>query len=170
MWIVESGDFGHAYHEPVAERTRPALDTFDGGDTPLIAPLLRQAYRWFSESVATGIAAHGGAPLSLTQIDIFAKLDVQGTTIAELARRSGIARQSAHQAVGELVKAGLLRVDPDPSSARNKLVRPTTAGVARLRLARTVMADVENQLAGRIGAENVARLRALLDMDWHQTR
>lgn len=170
MWTVEPGDFGHAYHESVAERTRPAPETFDGSDTPLIAPLLRQAYRWFSDAVAAGIAERHGQPLSLTQIDIFAKLDVDGTTIAELARRSGIARQSAHQAVGELVKAGLLRVDPDPSSARNKLVRPTTAGLAALRLARTVMADVENELAARIGADNVARLRALLDVDWHQTR
>ncbi len=136
-------------------------------DKPLIAPLLREAYRWFSEAVVAGITARNVAPLSLTQIDIFAKLDGEGTTIAELARRSGIARQSAHQAVGELVKAGLLRVDPDPTSARNKLVKPTLEGMARLRLAQAVMADVERELVGRIGAENVERLRLLLDIDWH---
>lgn len=139
-------------------------------DKPLIAPLLRQAYRWFSEAVVAGIAARDVAPLSLTQIDIFAKLDVEGTTIAELARRSGIARQSAHQAVGELVKAGLLRVDPDPTSARNKLVKPTVEGMARLRLAQSVMADVERELIERVGADNVERLRGLLDIDWHPAR
>jgi DNA-binding MarR family transcriptional regulator len=152
------------------DRLRPALETVDGGDKPLIAPLLRQAYRWFSEAVVAGIVARNVAPLSLTQIDIFAKLDVEGTTIAELARRSGIARQSAHQAVGELVKAGLLRVDPDPTSARNKLVKPTVEGMARLRLAQSVMADVERELVERVGADNVERLRGLLDIDWHPAR
>jgi DNA-binding MarR family transcriptional regulator len=140
------------------------------GDKPLIAPLLRQAYRWFSDAVTAGMAARDVEPLSLTQIDIFAKLDVEGTPIAELARRSGVARQSAHQAVGELVKAGLLRVDPDPSSARNKLVRPTQAGLARLRLAKTVMAEVEQQLVTRIGERDVERLRTLLDIDWHSAQ
>ena len=150
-------------------RHRPALGTIDGSDKPLIAPLLREALRWFGDAVAAGFAAHDVAPLSLTQIDIFAQLDLDGTTIAELARRCGIARQSAHQAVGELVKAGLLRVDPDPSSARNKLVRPTTEGLRRLRLARAAMTEVEAELVARIGADNVERLRAVLDLDWRQT-
>lgn len=145
------------------------METIDGSDKPLIAPLLRQAYRWFGDAVVAGIAARDVQPLSLTQIDIFAKLDVDGTSIAELARRSGIARQSAHQAVGELVKAGLLRVDPDPTSARNKLVRPTLEGMARLRLAKAVMAEVERELVGRIGEDAVERLRTLLDIDWHPT-
>jgi DNA-binding MarR family transcriptional regulator len=151
----------------VPDRPGSALASVDGGDKPLIAQLLRQAYRWFSDAVAAGIAARGVEPLSLTQIDLFAKLDVGGTTVAELARRSGIARQSAHQAVGELVSAGLLRVDPDPSSARNKLVRPTQTGLARLRLAKTVMAEVEQQLVTRIGEREVERLRTLLNIDWH---
>ncbi|HEX4226082.1 MAG TPA: MarR family winged helix-turn-helix transcriptional regulator [Pseudonocardiaceae bacterium] len=148
------------------DRPGSALASVDGGDKPLIAPLLRQAYRWFSDAVAAAIAARGVEPLSLTQIDLFAKLDVGGTTIAELARRSGIARQSAHQAVGELVKAGLLRVDPDPTSARNKLVRPTSAGTARLRLAKASMAEVEQELVARIGERAVEQLRTLLDLDW----
>lgn len=150
----------------MSDRPGSALVAVDGGAKPLIAPLLRQAYRWFSDAVAARIAARDGEQLSLAQIDLFARLDVGGTTIAELARRCGIARQSAHQAVGELVKAGLLRVDPDPTSARNKLVRPTSAGTARLRLAKAVLAEVEQELVARIGEREVEQLRTLLDQDW----
>ena len=151
----------------MAARHRPALGTIDGDGSgkPLIAPLLREALRWFNDAVAAGCDE---VPLSLTQLDIFARLDVEGTTIAELARRCGIARQSAHQAVGDLVRAGLLRVDPDPSSARNKLVRPTTEGLRRLRLATAAMAGAEAELAARIGAAQVEALRAVLDLDWRQ--
>ncbi len=38
------------------------------------------------------------------------------------------------------------------------------------RLAQAVMAEVERELVERIGADNVERLRALLDVDWHPAK
>ncbi|GAA1973478.1 hypothetical protein GCM10009754_55470 [Amycolatopsis minnesotensis] len=133
---------------------------------PLLGPLLRQAFRWFADATIADLAAKGMPPLSITQMDIFTKLDPGGVTISELARRSGIARQSAHQAVRELVKAGVLRIEPDPSSTRSKLVLPTEAGLERLRVARRSLAEAEEWLADRLGDSVVEQLRAALDADW----
>ncbi|WP_254125260.1 MarR family winged helix-turn-helix transcriptional regulator [Amycolatopsis sp. CA-230715] len=138
--------------------------TYDG--KPLLGPLLRQAFRWFADATIADLEAKGMPPLSITQMDIFTKLDPGGITISELARRSGVARQSAHQAVGELVKAGVLRIEPDPSSTRSKLVLPTEAGLERLRIARRTLAEAERRLVDRLGEDVVDQLRAALDADW----
>ncbi|MFF4598845.1 MarR family winged helix-turn-helix transcriptional regulator [Amycolatopsis sp. NPDC001319] len=145
---------------------RSLAETPSSGQGPLLGPLARGMTRWFEDGILTELAARGEARLTMTQIDIVAKLDAEGITIAELARRAGVARQSAHQAVGELTRAGLVRVDPDPASARNKLVRPTEAGVARLNLAREVLEDLERKLGERVGARRLEQLRAALDLDW----
>lgn len=137
---------------------------------PLLGMLIKQANRWFADATIAGLEEQGLPPLSITQIEIFAKLDPGGITISELARRSGVARQSAHQAVGELVKAGVLRTEPDPSSTRSKLVMPTEAGLTRLRIARRTLAEAEQRLVDRLGEDVVEQLRAALDADWGPSR
>lgn len=150
----------------MSQRRRPLAETPTAGEGPLIGPLVRQATRWFEDGITAELAARGEPRLTITQIDIVAKLTTDGITIAELARRAGVARQSAHQAVGELVKAGMVRVDPDPGSVRNKLVRPTSQGLDRLRLARELLADLERRLGERIGVRRLEQLRVALDIDW----
>ncbi|WP_326565889.1 MarR family transcriptional regulator [Amycolatopsis rhabdoformis] len=147
-------------------RRRSLAETRASGEGPLLGPLARRITRWFEDGVLAELAARGEERLTMTQIDIVAKLDAEGITIAELGRRAGVARQSAHQAVGELTRAGLVRVDPDPASARNKLVRPTEAGLARLEVAREVLEDLERKLGDRIGARRLEQLREALDLDW----
>lgn len=147
---------------------RPGSDfetLLDSGE-PLLGPLIRGAFRWYQDAVQERLALRGEEPLSLTQFELFARIDRDGTTIAELARRMGITRQSAHQAVRELARTGLVRVEPDPSSARSRLARPTARAAERIRVVREVLREIEDQLAARLGTRTVAQLRQILDADW----
>lgn len=54
--------------------------TYDG--KPLLGPLLRQAFRWFADATIADLEAKGMPPLSITQMDIFTKLDPGGITIS----------------------------------------------------------------------------------------
>ncbi|MFD5074310.1 MarR family winged helix-turn-helix transcriptional regulator [Streptomyces sp. NPDC058371] len=128
--------------------------------------LLGDARRWFDEGLSAAMAAAGGAPVSPTQVQLFAVLDHEGTTVSELARRMGVTRQTAHQAVHGLVSAGLLEQVPDPSSARQRLIRRTQQGERAHRRAGAVLERLEARLAERIGQEAVDDLRATLEAPW----
>ncbi|MEB8338421.1 MarR family winged helix-turn-helix transcriptional regulator [Streptomyces endophyticus] len=128
--------------------------------------LLGEARRWFEEGLLAALEAEGVAPVTAPQIQLFAALDEEGTTVSELARRTGVTRQTVHQAVHALVAAGLLEQVPDPASARQRLIRRTAEGCRAHDRARRAVARLEARLAERIGSEAFVALRAGLEADW----
>ncbi len=128
--------------------------------------LFSDARRWFEEGLLTALEAAGATPVSPTQAQLFAVLDDHGTTVSELARRMGVTRQTAHQAVHGLVGAGLLEQAPDPASARQRLIRRTEEGERAHQQAGVILERLEEQLAERIGREAVDALRAALEVPW----
>ncbi|MFJ4879467.1 MarR family winged helix-turn-helix transcriptional regulator [Streptomyces sp. NPDC088745] len=128
--------------------------------------LFSDARRWFEEGLLAALEEAGVVPVSPTQVQLFAVLDEDGTTVSELARRMSVTRQTAHQAVHGLIAAGLLEQLPDPESARRRLVRRTAEGERTHRQAEDVLTRLEGVLADRIGAEAVAAMRASLELDW----
>ncbi|GAA1940614.1 hypothetical protein GCM10009837_78420 [Streptomyces durmitorensis] len=128
--------------------------------------LLGDARRWFEDALLAALEAAGEVHVSPTQAGLFAVLDEQGTTVSELARRMGVTRQTAHQAVHGLVAAGLLEQVPDPSSGRQRLIRRTEEGARTHRRAERVLRRVEQELADRIGEQTVHALRAALELPW----
>ncbi|WP_189217535.1 MULTISPECIES: MarR family winged helix-turn-helix transcriptional regulator [Streptomyces] len=128
--------------------------------------LLSEAERWFDEALRAALEAAGAAPVSPTQIQLFAVLDEAGTTVSGLARRMGVTRQTAHQAVHGLVTAGLLAQVPDPASARQRLIRRTEEGRRAHRRAERILEGLEEELAARIGRAAADALRAALEAPW----
>ncbi len=128
--------------------------------------LLGEARTWFDQALLTAMDDDGTPPVSPTQLQLFAVLDEEGTTVSELARRMGVTRQTAHQAVHSLVAAGLLEQAPHPGSARQRLIRRTPEGARAHRRALLVLERLEKELAERIGHRTVDALRAALEMPW----
>ncbi|MGW2818808.1 MarR family winged helix-turn-helix transcriptional regulator [Streptomyces sp. NPDC001415] len=131
--------------------------------------LFADARRWFEEGLLAAMEAAGATPVSPTQAQLFAVLDDHGTTVSELARRMGVTRQTAHQAVHGLVDAGLLAQVPDPGSARRRLIRRTPDGERAHRQATAILQQLEDRLAERIGREGVDALRAALEASWGES-
>ncbi|WP_328374827.1 MarR family winged helix-turn-helix transcriptional regulator [Streptomyces sp. NBC_01020] len=128
--------------------------------------LLTEARRWFEEALLATMEEAGEVPVSPAQVHLFAVLGEQGTTVSGLARRMGVTRQTAHQAVHGLVAAGLLEQVPDPSSGRQRLIRRTAQGERAHRRAGLILQQVEDELATRIGHRAVDALRAALETPW----
>ncbi|WP_306322769.1 MULTISPECIES: MarR family winged helix-turn-helix transcriptional regulator [unclassified Streptomyces] len=128
--------------------------------------LLGEARRWFEDGLLAALEARGVAPITPTQVQLFAMLDADGTTVSELARRMGVTRQTVHQAVRALIEDGLLEQAPDPASARQRLVRRTAAGRRAHDRARRALDGLEARLAERIGEEALGALRAALEESW----
>lgn len=131
---------------------------------PNLPLLLSGAKRWFDDALMASMLAAGEQPLTSAQGQVFAFLDAEGTTVAELARRLGVTRQTAHQAVRALLALGLLEQVPDPTSARNRLIRITAEGARVHRRAQATLSVLESVFADRIGAEAAAALRHALTL------
>ncbi|MET9513598.1 MarR family transcriptional regulator [Streptomyces sp. NPDC002994] len=128
--------------------------------------LLVQAKRWFEDALLTSMQAAGERPVTAAQAAVFATLDEEGTSISELARRVGVTRQTAHQAVHSLIGMGLLEQVPDPASARSSLVRVTAEGARAHQRALATIAVIEGVLAERIGTAATTALREALTAPW----
>lgn len=128
--------------------------------------LLVQAKRWFEDALLAGMQAAGERPVTAAQAGVFATLDDEGTSISELARRIGVTRQTAHQAVHSLIGMGLLEQVPDPASGRSSLIRTTDEGARVHRRALATIAVIESVLAERIGTTAVTALREALAEPW----
>jgi DNA-binding MarR family transcriptional regulator len=97
-----------------------------------------------------------------TDTALLANLDTADTTISALARRSGVTRQAASQQLALLSQKGYVRREPDPADSRAILVRRTAKGHALMRDALEIVAEIEAEYAGFLGAGRLAALRELL--------
>ncbi len=133
---------------------------------PLLA-LLQRGVRWFSDELLERLAAAGVDPITPAHTVVLAYLD-PGTSlsIAELARRAGVTRQTMHRAVTQLVDEGLLASTPGPGFPRSTLIELTTAGRQRRDIASGILRDLEQGLASQLGTAALAELRNNLTRAW----
>lgn len=130
-----------------------------------LAKLLWRAHQWFRAAVTAGLEDTAGA-VSPAGATLLSQLDPDGMPMADLARLMGVSTPAIHQMVHHLVALGLLEVAPNPRSGRSKLVLLTPEGLARRRQALELLADLEDELAHRIGRRRVTGLRDALEQDW----
>jgi DNA-binding MarR family transcriptional regulator len=136
------------------------------GEQPNLGQLLLRAFRWVDESLLSALHAAGWPELTRAHSLVFAHLDPKGTRTAEIARRAGISRQAVHQTVQELQRLGLVTLVSDPTNRSAKLVVPTDRGRASIRVAKQTLANLEDELAQRLGRDQVQALRTALEADW----
>ena len=135
-------------------------------DVPLLA-LLQRGARWFSDELPIRLAAAGVDPITPAHTAVLAHLD-RGTllSIAELARRAGVTRQTMHRAVTQLVDEGLLASTPAPGFPRSTLIGLTAAGCQRRDIASGILRELEQVLASQLGTAVLAELRESLLRAW----
>jgi DNA-binding MarR family transcriptional regulator len=129
-----------------------------------ISSMLVDAERWLA--AAERASSGRGRGLARSHALVFNHLDPEGTRPAEIARRAGISRQAVGQTVAQMRDLGLVKLAPDPSNRRARLVQPTAKGRRALERAGGGAQAAEKVLARRIGASRVKSLREALEQDW----
>jgi DNA-binding MarR family transcriptional regulator len=126
--------------------------------------MLVDAQRW----LAAAERANSGRTTGLARSHslVFAHLDAEGTRPAEIARRAGISRQAVGQTVAQMKQNGLVKLAPDPTNRRARLVQPTAKGRKALERSGNGSAAAEKVLSRRIGAARLKGLREALEQDW----
>lgn len=131
-----------------------------------LGQLLLRAFKWFDQGLLDRLHSTGFPELRRSHSLVFAHLDTGGTRISELARRIGVSRQAVHETVGELRRTGLVELVADPTNRSARLVVMTEEGRRSVRAARRIYADLERELASRLGPEKATELRRALESDW----
>src|SRR3954449_7836067 len=129
-----------------------------------LSSMLVDAQRW----LAAAERANSGRTTGLARSHslVFAHLDADGTRPAEIARRAGISRQAVGQTVAQMKSQGLVKLAPDPTNRRARLVQPTAKGRKALERTGNGSAAAEKVLSRRIGGARVKSLREALEQDW----
>jgi DNA-binding MarR family transcriptional regulator len=128
-------------------------------EPPSIPYLLAYACTIASRLADEELRPHG---LTMRQYGLLLQLRLEPElTMSDLARQLGIARQSLHEMVGELERAGHLRRLPGASGRTRRLaLTPATAGL--LAHAEGALMDAEAGFLGDLTLKEAETLRRLL--------
>ena len=124
--------------------------------------LLIRLFRRFEARVVEGLVEAGFDDVTLAHLSVLRHLDLEGLRISALARDAGVTKQAMGQMVKELVGRGYIRVGPDPTDGRAKLVSYSKEGLRLIMTAREVVADLERQYRHALGEDSYHQMRQAL--------
>jgi len=123
--------------------------------------LLFIPYRHMESAVIAALRAHGH-DLPLNQARVFARVNPQGSRLAELAEAAQVSKQTVGSIVDQLERAGYVRREPDPADARARLVRITDKGHEIIELSTPVVREIEASWENYLGRDRARELRSTL--------
>jgi DNA-binding MarR family transcriptional regulator len=141
-------------------------DTAESSGAPDLRQLLMKRSQWFEERVVEAANTYGYGFVTPAMNRLFAHMPRNPVSISELARRLAVSRQAVHQTVGEARRRGILELVADESDGRVRKVRFTEEGEAMKRSATLAVRNIEAELERRLGSEDFAGLRRILQRHW----
>ena len=124
--------------------------------------LLLRASRAINQDVTIALRAAGFKDLKNSQVFCLAHIDLNGTSIVDLAERSNVSKQAVSKLVSELVALGYLSTSQAPSDGRAILVRFTPRGRSLMQRSFELFAHLERDYSRRLGAHTYAVLKRAL--------
>lgn len=125
--------------------------------------LLREVYGRLQQRVYDNVAAAGHSGVRQMHSPILRHLPPEGGRVSDLARKTGLAKQSVAYVVEDLVALGYLRTEPDPEDGRARRLRYTARGHRLLEALVRASRDAETALASVLGKDRLTSLRDTLE-------
>lgn len=126
---------------------------------------LRRTVAALERALSTRLVQAGWPDLTVNQVLLFAHLDPDGVTPAELARRMGMSRQSMQKNLDRLRDSELVAVQPHPDDRRSTIVTKTAAGERFTATAARLLDGFERRLEAALGTDVVNRARQVSTAD-----
>jgi DNA-binding MarR family transcriptional regulator len=131
----------------------------------LLRTLVHATY-WIDDGLQAYMKKHAGLSLPRAQSMAMVYLTEGVDRPSDLAQKLRVSKQATQQALKELANKGMIIMLPDPNNGRQKLVQLTDHGRDMRLLAKRALAELETELARRIGAGQLRQLRMALEADW----
>lgn len=100
--------------------------------------------------------------LRRAHVQLFRSAGIEGATTAELAAHAGMTKQSMHELITHLERAGYLTRSPDPADSRALRVRLSPAGRQLEHEVHAAVAGVLESWSARLGRDRFDQLWELL--------
>ena len=104
--------------------------------------------------------------LSNSEWFILARIYENEPTIAYVCKHVNISRQATHKVIRNLEAKGLLEINNVENNKKEKRIRLTTLGNECYKKNELMKANLENEIANNIGAEQLKNLKDFLKLDW----
>ncbi len=128
-----------------------------------IGRLLGRAYFAWQTKTYQAMTEQGFGDIRPAHSPVFRFLDAGGSMVRDLARQSGMTKQSMTYLVKDLEKKGYLSIAPDLDDRRAKRINLTTQGRAAENALRSLSTGFELQLSNALGERTVSALKDNLD-------
>lgn len=134
--------------------------------TSNLRQLLLRRSLWFEDRVVDSAGRYGYGFVTPAMNRLFAHMPREPVSISALARRLAVSRQAVHQTVAEACRRGILELVADETDARLRTVRFTKKGQSMKRSATLAVREIESELERRLGPDDFAALRRILERPW----
>lgn len=124
--------------------------------------LLFVPYREMERRVLDALADGGFDDLTPAQARLVARIGPEGSRLTDLAAQAQVTKQTAGVLVDQLVRAGYLKREPDPTDGRARLLRPAERGQRAVDVANRAAAQVESEWVAHLGLRAARDLRNAL--------
>ncbi|MFD6219336.1 MarR family winged helix-turn-helix transcriptional regulator [Nocardia asteroides] len=124
--------------------------------------LLFVPYREMERRVLVALAEAGFDDLTQAQARLVARIAPEGSRLTDLAAQAQVTKQTAKVLVDQLVRAGYLSREPDPTDGRARLLRLAERGAGAAETANQAAALVESEWIAHLGPRTAADLRTAL--------
>ncbi|WP_181699897.1 MarR family winged helix-turn-helix transcriptional regulator [Nocardia sp. GTS18] len=125
--------------------------------------LLFIPYREMERRVLDALSEGGFDDLTPAQARLVARIGPDGSRLTDLAAEAQVTKQTAGVLVDQLVRAGYLRREPDPSDGRARLLRPSDKGARAVEVANQAARQVESEWLAHLGPRRSTALRGALE-------
>jgi DNA-binding MarR family transcriptional regulator len=129
---------------------------------PNISRLLRDALRTLERETLRRLHAAGYPDISVAQTKLLGDLDEDGSAQGVLVERSGLTAQAVSQLIEQLVGLGYLAREALPGDRRARRIVWTEHGRRGRAVALELLAEMEAELAQRVGERRYATARRTL--------
>ncbi len=127
-----------------------------------LALLLLGGFHAMIDDVRVELANRGHEDVRPVHEFTLRAIDEGADTASELGRRLSVTKQAAAQTIAVLLERGYVRRETDPNDARRKRLQVTPRGHDMMAIGGSVLDDVRNRWAARIGPSQLDALQAHL--------
>ncbi|MFW2487454.1 MarR family winged helix-turn-helix transcriptional regulator [Clostridium chromiireducens] len=131
-----------------------------------IIDLLSLKHRKLRKEVMKAWLKKNGNEVSDTESHMLGMLEIKGMTVAEVARKMNITRQSAHKSAKKLIEQNYIKMIPIEGNKRDKLIVLTKKGEEYSTEMLKIKRRIEEEISENIGNETVEMFKNYLMKDW----